>query len=234
MEERQKNLLKYIIEEHIQTAAPVSSSLMAEKYFPSLSSATIRNEMAELEDLGYIVQPHTSAGRIPTLLGFKHYVNSLENDDGLSAKDENNLDKIDLSGERGDIKVLAKKLAEMSNDAVVIGFSPFDVYYTGLSNLFSQPEFMDNDLVHSMSQVIDDLDRVMEQVYQTAGDNSEVVLGEDNPFGNSCSAVVSRMQFNGGEIVLAILGPMRMDYSRNLSLIEYLQKKANRLGEEEN
>jgi len=225
MEERQKNLLKYIIEEHIQTAAPVSSSLMAEKYFPELSSATIRNEMAGLEELGYIVQPHTSAGRIPTLSGFKHYVDSLENEDGLSARDENNLDKLDLSSDRENIKTMAKKLAEMSNDAVVIGFSPFDIYYTGLSNLFSQPEFADNELVHSMSQVIDDLDNVMEQVFRDAGDESEVILGKDNPFGNDCSAVVSKMIFDNGEIVMAILGPMRMDYSRNLGLVDYIQKK---------
>jgi transcriptional regulator of heat shock response len=183
--------------------------------------------MAELEDSGYIVQPHTSAGRIPTLLGFQHYVEGLETDEKLSVKDENNLDKLDLSGDRENIKVLAKKLAEMSNDAVVVGFSPFDVYHTGLSNLFSQPEFLDNELVHSMSQVIDGLDNIMEQIYQTAGDNSEIVLGDNNPFGDSCSAIVSKMVFDDGEIVVAILGPMRMDYSRNLGLVDYLQKKLN-------
>jgi len=227
MEERQKNLLKYIIEEHIKTAAPISSSLMAEKYFPELSSATIRNEMAELEELGYIVQPHTSAGRIPTLSGFKHYVDSLETDETLSSKDENNLDKLNLSSGRENIKVLAKKLAELSNDAVVVGFGPADVYYTGLANLFSQPEFIDNELVHLMSQVIDSLDKVMEQVFKNAGDNSQVVLGDDNPFGHYCSAVVSKMFFDNGKIVVVILGPIRMDYSRNLSLVDYIQKKLN-------
>jgi len=227
MEDRQKNLLKYIIEEHIKTAAPVSSSLMAEKYFPELSSATIRNEMAALEEAGYIVQPYTSAGRIPTLIGFKHYVENLDADETLSAKDENNLDKLDLSGDRENIKSLAKKLAELSNDAVVVGFSPFDVYYTGLSNLFSQPEFVDSGLVHSMSQVIDSLDNVMEQFFQTAGDDSEIMLGDDNPFGQDCSAVVSKMVFSDGEIVMMILGPMRMDYSRNLNLVDYIQKKLN-------
>ena len=227
MEERQKNLLKYIIEEHIKTASPVSSSLITEKYFPELSSATIRNEMSELEDLGYIVQPHTSAGRIPTLSGFKRYVEGLEADEKLSSRDENNLDKLDLSSGRENIKALARKLSELTNDAVVVGFSPFDFYYTGLSNLFSQPEFLDNELVHSMSQVFDGLDDAMERIYQTAGDDSEIVLGDDNPFGESCSAVVFKMVFDDGEVVVAILGPMRMDYSRNLGLVDYLQKKLN-------
>lgn len=232
MEERQKSLLKHIIEEHIKTAAPVSSSLMAEKYFPELSSATIRNEMAELEDLGYIVQPHTSAGRIPTLSGFKHYVESLESDDVLSSKDENNLDKLELSGDRENIKALAKKLAEMSNDAVVVGFGPDDIYYTGLSQLFSQPEFIDSALVYAMSRVIDSLDQVMEQVYRSASDSSEVILGDDSIFGNACSAVVSKMPFNNEEIVVAILGPMRMDYSRNLNLVDYIQKRLIGRGEQ--
>lgn len=227
MEARQKDLLKYIIEEHIRTASPVSSSLMAEKYFPELSSATIRNEMAELEELGYIVQPHTSAGRIPTLLGFKHYVDGLACDDCLSANDEDNLDELDLTSGRENIKALAKKLAEMSKDAVVVGFSPFDVYYTGLANLFAQPEFIDSELVHAMSQVIDSLDNVMEQVFLNAGVSSEVVIGDDNPFGGGCSAVVAKMAFGDGEVVVAILGPMRMDYSRNLNLVDYIQKKLN-------
>jgi len=227
MEDRQKNLLKYIIEEHIKTALPVSSSLMAAKYFPGLSSATIRNEMAELEEAGYIVQPHTSAGRIPTLLGFKHYVDGLENDEGLSDKDENNLDTLELSGDRQNIKVLAKKLAELSNDAVVVSFGPFDVYYTGIANLFSQPEFVDSETVQSMSEVIDSLDSVMSQVYQNATDDSEIILGDNNPFGKICSAVVTKMIFNDGEVVVAILGPMRMDYSRNLNLVDYIQKRLN-------
>lgn len=227
MEDRQKNLLKYIIEEHIKTALPVSSSLMAEKYFPELSSATIRNEMAELEDAGYIVQPHTSAGRIPTLLGFKHYVDSLEHDEGLSPKDEKNLDGLALSGDRQNIKTLAKKLAELSHDAVVVSFGPFDVYYTGIANLFSQPEFVDSETVQSMSEVIDSLDSVMGQVYEEATDDSEIILGDNNPFGKSCSAIVSKMIFDDGEVVVAILGPMRMDYSRNLNLVDYIQKRLN-------
>ncbi|MFA5020662.1 MAG: hypothetical protein WC517_01210 [Patescibacteria group bacterium] len=225
MEDRQNNLLKCIIEEYIKTALPVSSSLIAEKYFSDLSSATIRNEMAELEVAGYVMQPHTSAGRIPTLSGFKYYVDNLEVEEKLSAKDEDKLDELVLSNDREDIKVLAKKLAELSNDAVVIGFSPLDIYHTGLSNLFSQPEFIDNESVCSMSQIIDGLDNIMERVYLTASDNGEVVLGNDNPFGDDCSAVVAKIIFDGEEIVVAILGPRRMDYSRNLSLIDYIQKK---------
>ena len=79
--DRKKIVLKAIIEEYISTAEPVSSGAIVEKYIPDCSSATIRNEMAELEQLGYIEKPHTSAGRIPSVKGYRFYVDELLNDE---------------------------------------------------------------------------------------------------------------------------------------------------------
>src|ERR1700712_1709765 len=75
MTERQKQILHAIVEQYAEVAAPVGSSLMAKVF--SVSSATIRAEMAELERLGFIMQPHTSAGRIPTDRGYRYYVNNI-------------------------------------------------------------------------------------------------------------------------------------------------------------
>src|SRR5690348_18452489 len=75
MTERQKQILSAIIEQYAEVAVPVGSSLLAKVF--GVSSATIRAEMAELERLGFIAQPHTSAGRIPTDKGYRFYVNSL-------------------------------------------------------------------------------------------------------------------------------------------------------------
>src|SRR5436190_18419094 len=75
MTERQKQILSAIIEQYAEVAVPVGSSLLA-KVFDE-SSATIRAEMAELERLGFITQPHTSAGRIPTDKGYRYYVNTI-------------------------------------------------------------------------------------------------------------------------------------------------------------
>lgn len=75
--ERREQLLKYIIDEYVSTAQPVGSNALVEKYKLPLSSATIRNEMARLEEEGYIGQPHTSAGRVPTGRGYRHYVEAL-------------------------------------------------------------------------------------------------------------------------------------------------------------
>src|SRR5690349_22641286 len=75
MTDRQKQILYAIVEQYAEVASPVGSSLLAKVF--GVSSATIRAEMAELERLGYIRQPHTSAGRIPTDRGYRLYVNNL-------------------------------------------------------------------------------------------------------------------------------------------------------------
>lgn len=75
--ERREQLLQYIIDEYVDTAQPVASGSLVEKYHLPLSSATIRNEMARLEEEGYIGQPHTSAGRVPTARGYRYYVEAL-------------------------------------------------------------------------------------------------------------------------------------------------------------
>lgn len=77
LSDRKQKILQAIIDEYIDTAEPVGSRAISKKNELGLSSATIRNEMADLEDMGYLIQPHTSAGRIPSDVGYRFYVNSL-------------------------------------------------------------------------------------------------------------------------------------------------------------
>src|SRR5437870_4848465 len=77
LSDRRQRLLRFIIDEYVTTAQPVGSNALVEKYGLPVSAATIRNEMAALEDEGYIAQPHTSAGRVPTDLGYRYYVEAL-------------------------------------------------------------------------------------------------------------------------------------------------------------
>ena len=76
MDARQRDVLVAVIREYIDSAEPVGSRVLAKRHFPNLSPATIRNAMADLEDLGYLVQPHTSAGRVPTDKAYRFYVDS--------------------------------------------------------------------------------------------------------------------------------------------------------------
>ncbi len=103
LSERKKLILNAIIKAHIADGEPVGSKYLLENTDLSCSSATIRNEMAELEALGYLEQPHTSSGRVPSDLGYRFYVDSLENDYSISQKEmteinsalKNKIDEVD-------------------------------------------------------------------------------------------------------------------------------------------
>ena len=85
---RQLKILEAIISDFIDTAQPVGSRTISKKYPLGISSATIRNEMADLEELGYLMQPHTSAGRVPSDLGYRLYVDSMVQENSISARDK--------------------------------------------------------------------------------------------------------------------------------------------------
>lgn len=84
LDERKKKILQAIIDEYINTAEPVSSGTLVQKYNLDCSSATIRNEMVELEKNGYLDKPHTSSGRVPSARGYRLYVDELLKDDDIS------------------------------------------------------------------------------------------------------------------------------------------------------
>lgn len=230
MTDRQQLLLKFIIKEYIKNAEPIGSDFVVKKGKFDLSPATVRNEMMELEKQGYISQPHTSAGRIPTEKGYKFYIkNYLDLDSDKVAdkkiKQLENVNKQKSEDETAYIKNLAKNLADISSGAVLIGFGPNNVYYTGLTNLFSQPEFQNLELVQNISAVMDHLDEVMDIVFEKIGNEAEIMIGNGNPFGDDCGAVVTKYNSSGVDSgFLGIIGPMRMDYSNNLNLIKYAQK----------
>ena len=85
--DRKKRILRAIIENYIQTAEPVGSKAIAELSGLDLSSATIRNEMSDLESMGLLEQPHTSAGRVPSPKGYRLYVNELMEQHKLSMQE---------------------------------------------------------------------------------------------------------------------------------------------------
>ena len=226
MESRKNNLFKIIVEEYIESANPVGSSLVVEKYLPELSSATIRNDMAELEEDGLIFQPHTSAGRIPTVSGYRYYIDNFVGEGKISEKDRKRLEQLaqELSADETGIKALAKALAEISDSTILIGFAASNVYYTGISNLFKQPEFYEQQLVFSMSEIIDHLDEVMGKIFHRIEAEAEILLGRDNPFGEMSSAILAKYGREGSRGLIGILGPNRMDYKRNLGLLKFAQE----------
>jgi len=91
--ERKKKILAAVVDEYIQTAEPVGSKSIAQNAGLGCSSATIRNELAELVNMGYLEQPHTSAGRVPTPMGYRMYVNELMQKQKLSLEETEDINR---------------------------------------------------------------------------------------------------------------------------------------------
>lgn len=224
MQDRQANLLAEIVRLYIQGAEPVGSKTLAGSL--AVSSATVRHEMAELEAMGYLYQPHTSAGRVPTIKGYQYYIDNFIKAVVPDEAEQKVIRQIvaELAGQVEVMtKTLAKKLAYYSTQAAVVGFSPYDVYYTGLANLFNQPEFCHIDMVRSIGQVIDHLDEGMSQLYRAAPGQAQVRIGDNNPWGDNCAIIFTSFPLGQKATLLGLLGPLRMDYNANLGRLNYVR-----------
>ncbi|TSC95860.1 MAG: hypothetical protein Athens101410_306 [Parcubacteria group bacterium Athens1014_10] len=232
MKKREENLLNCVIKEHIRTGQPVGSDLLAGKHGLKLSSATIRNEMAELEKRGYLTHPYTSAGRIPTEKGYYFYLENFLEEKELDKKIKNNLKKVKKQFKKSPqflLKEIAKILTESSEGTILVSSQPHDVYFTGLTNLFSQPEFREFGLISHLSRVIDHFDEQIENIFTQIDEEVEVMVGRKNPFNEECSMIITKYHLpEGSKGIIGILGPMRMDYEHNLALLKYIKELLNR------
>ncbi len=233
MTSRQKQILKSIIEEYTKTAQPVGSLTLQLKYGFDVSPATIRAEMNELEKQGYIYQSHTSSGRIPTDHGYRFFVNSLlkekeEEKEGISAREKEALAKrlgaLQQSYDQM-IKEAAQLLSYLTNDAALAALSPDDIYYCGLKNIFAQPEFQEIEKALEIAEIIDRLDEFICEVSNKK--EKKIYIGEENPLGKiaDCSVIISEYKipdYKHGFV--GIIGPTRMSYNRNLSLVDYIAR----------
>ncbi len=223
MDERLANLLRLVIEDVIATCEPVGSQRIVDAYKLPVSSATIRNWFTELEDQGYVMQPHPSAGRIPTEKGYRTYLDELMRIKILGKRERIELERAFrlAKDEELALKSSAKVISEIIGDAMVLGLREADTYYTGLSKLFSQPEFRDWNRVINVSEVLDKLDDVLLKVRHSVYSEPTALIGGNCPFGSACGSIL--MTSRSGAFI-GILGPVRMDYQLGFSLMHELRR----------
>jgi len=217
MEKRQEQLLKLVIEEYIRLAEPIGSAQIEQMGVLDVSAATIRNELRNLEEAGYLTHPHTSAGRIPTEKGYKYYVESF-----LKEREKVDVRKnmTETITDTDSLKEIGKKTAAASQNAVIVISGP-NVYYTGTSYLYSQPEFEDVNETVQVSEVFDNFEDHVNELFDLVPQGQErILIGSENPFGGKISTIVVKIN---DEVMFGFVGPMRMDYKKNLGLIEYIQ-----------
>lgn len=226
MMKRKTQLITRVVNHYIASAQPVGSLSLVEKYRLPVSSATIRNELARLEQEGYVSQVHLSSGRIPTEHGYRLYIKYMK-PARISLKQEKQLRRVwneQLGDLEKQLKRMTKMLAELTGEVAFISFNKGSTYCTGMSNLCTKPEFNDKKLISSISEVIDTLDEIIEKAYPDISDRPEILIGQQNYFSKECSTILMRYDAKNGHGVLGIMGPMRMNYSRNLSLVQAAQK----------
>lgn len=224
MDERKLIILNTIIKEHIKTGAPVGSGAIVDKYNLDISPATVRNEMADLEDNGFIVQPYTSAGRIPTEKAYRLYIEKIK-EKKIRNEDAEMLEKLLISRNENNFKLAAKEMAKISNNAVFWAFHRHNLYYTGISNLLSQPEFAQSNLIYDISSIIDKFDEIVDRIFNDIKYEVAVLLGGDNPFSSICGTILAKYKYEDNIGVVGILGPMRMNYEKNIALVNFISKR---------
>lgn len=230
---RQNQLLKTIVHQYIETAQPIGSEWLAENFRldkKRISSATIRNEMTVLLEKGFLFQPHTSAGRVPTEKAYHYYIKNFLN---MSDFGQNKIKQIEkLKNKTGDslAKELSQMMAELTGELAIMAFDKNNFYYTGFSRLFSQPEFSrPGEEMSGLGQIVDRLDNIVGQIFDQVADEPQVLLGRENPFGDFCSTILTRLELPSQKegVVFGLLGPLRMDYERNIGLINYVKRFLN-------
>ncbi len=233
--ERQKKLLRAVIEKYIETAEPIGSETIEKEAGLGVSPATIRNEMVRLTALGYLRQPYTSAGRIPTSQGMKFFVDQLMEEKALSLKDEVAI-KEELGQGTEDrfdklLKHTTKVLADQTRSLAVATDGEGEIYASGMANILEMPEFFDIDITKTVLAMLDKIE-VLNQVFGLLlpQDQIKILFGEELglPYLEPCGFVVVRYQSSDHAGVLGVIGPSRLNYPVVIPTMKYF---AHLLGE---
>ncbi len=220
---RQQKLLAAIVEQYAEVASPVGSSLLAKAF--NVSSATVRAEMAELERMGYIHQPHTSAGRVPTDKGYRFYVNNLTEqiDTSVERRGERALTARVGSGgvPEHTIRSAVDTLVELTHN---LGLATIGdrLYMGGLANLFGQPEFVGGAQAQQVARLLDNLEPWLREA--APNEPLSVYIGQENPIGRSAGASLIISKFRSpysDQSYIGVLGPTRQQYRDVMSLVEH-------------
>jgi heat-inducible transcriptional repressor len=228
MTNRQIAILAAIIEQYAEIAVPVGSVILAKLF--NVSSATIRSEMARLEDMGMIMQPHTSAGRIPTDQGYRFYVNTLTEQHASEQTLE--LDRSaraiearvnTYGGERADraIRSAVDSLVDLTQNLGLATIGD-ELYMSGIGNLFSQPEFMSGTHAQSVARLLDNLEPWLREA--APNEPLNVYIGSENPIGKTSGAslIISRFRSPYSDrSYIGVLGPTRQSYGKVMRLVRH-------------
>ena len=227
LSERQIQILKTIIEEYIEIATPVGSETLDKKYNLGVSPATIRNEMVRLTEMKLLAQPHTSAGRSPTPVAMRYYVDHLMKTKDMSVADE--VAVKDKSWEyRQEVDKLlreaTKTLAEKTKMLALTATSDGDLYYAGAANILDMPEFYDYNLTHHLLATLD-TPEFWWNLLEHDTDVFDIMLGDEidpKVLLSQCGFVYEKFKSPHVSGAIGVVGPSRLNYPVVIPFVRYM------------
>lgn len=221
--ERQQDVLNKLVADYIELAKPISSKLLEKRHKFGLSPATLRIEMQKLTDRGFISQPHTSAGRVPTDKGYRFFVNNLLQKKGEERKDIKDIEDIfDIKDNFRFADQITKFLAESSSNFGFLHFSDEHLSWKeGWQEMFDEPEFESKEFVFDFSEFLENFEERVDDLAENSG--IKIYIGKESNFpkAKDFSIITAKCLLppDNRETILSILGPKRMDYDKNIGLL---------------
>ena len=229
--DRQKALLKAVVEEYIEFAEPVGSEVVDKKHNLGVSPATIRNEMVRLTELGYLKQPHTSAGRTPTSLGFRFYIQELMKEKELPVSAEVAIKEKMWQRRYEYENLLREAVKALASRCDMLGLAVDEVndqiYYAGAANILNWPEFYDIDVTRFVLSLFDEFPTLKEIIGKAQGnDPMHILFGDEMGFEHMIPTGFVFMRYEvapekGG--IIGVIGPARMNFALVLPYVKYVR-----------
>ena len=227
---RQTQILKSLIDDYLETAIPVGSENLDKKYNLGVSPATIRSEMNVLTKNGYLKQPHTSSGRIPTPFAMKFYIDQLMEERQMSLTEEVKT-KEEVWDSRKDLDSLLEEatraLAGRTKNLAVAATDEGKIWRAGFSNIFLSPEFSDIETCSNIFLIIEEVDKMTELFFHRAvsGSPIDVLFGEDLgwPGFVPVGVVATHFSVYGKNVALGVIGPVRLSYPTVIPILKYFR-----------
>jgi transcriptional regulator of heat shock response len=239
--ERQAAVLRAVVADYIRTGDPVGSATVAARHRMRVSAATIRNDMASLEDLGFLHQPHTSSGRIPTDRGYRFYVDALPGREALPSRWRRSIDGFfgqPPPDPQEVIRGAALLLSRITRyGAVAQPPRSTHVVVMGTANIASEETFERRETVRGLLEILEEERDVLDLLRRlVAGSGVVVRIGAENPISALHEVSVVAAPYGGrGRMLgaIAVLGPTRMHYRQSISTVssvaEHLGRTIERL-----
>lgn len=233
--EREREILKIIVDSYINETKPISSGYLCEKYRLDYSTATVRNIMMSLENQGFLSHVHTSSGRVPTKNGFRYYVDHLNDEDAYQSYPVTlNFYAPAVFNVEEMTEYILDSLVKLSGYTSLVAISGRDekLFFKGVRFILDQPEFEDvhklRDLLYALEEKMDELGELL---FRCVDEKISILIGEDIGFSeiSDCSLVISGLKDKNVTLAMALLGPMRMNYLKAKSCVYSAREQLSKI-----